>query len=781
MAQARSKGTGKRGRPAGSKNSRGRKKSAPAHELPGGFWRQIVAILLALVAVFLILTWMGDGGAFLEAVDNTLIEWIGGARFLVPILLFWMAYKIFQSKNNQLAPVVWIASILLVIWAAGAFGLTSLDEPGVQNGGVVGDWLNLFVTELLDANVAIIIYIILMFVTMAFILQMNPAMVVEKIGDLFRTKEVEQKPKKKAETKKAESKKSKKQDDVEIEIHGDGVATEPEVKPAPKMGMFGRLGKKRDKEASSEVLVNEPEPEEKVVEKKQSGVLTIVNDPTWKMPSLELFERKQVKADAGDVQQNAKIIQQTLAGFGIDVEMGPANIGPRVTQYTMKTPQGVSLSKIVARDKELQLSLKVKSVRVEAPIPGTDMVGVEIPNKQTATVRLRGILESQEWKKASSPLTFALGRDISGKAVVADLGGMPHLIIAGTTGSGKSVMTNTMLCSLLYRNAPSDLKLIIVDPKQVEMVSYANIPHLLTPIINDADKAVSALRWAVNEMERRYTLMTENMVKNIADYNSLMTTKAEEAKKNGEKDMTPYARMPYIVILIDEMNDIMMQAGKELEPPIVRIAQKGRAAGLHLVLATQKPTVKVITGQIKANIGSRIAFAVSNNVDSRVILDTSGAEKLLGKGDMLFLTQDMMGKPKRVQGAWACEDDPKTHQKGDITKLTDFLRAQRPPEYNDEVVAQAVQMKGIGGVGLGGMGRKFDPNDPIVRKAVEITLRNGKFSTASLQTWLGKGHGFVSGLAIWLEEIGVIGPAQGHKPRDVLISSMEEFEEKAGV
>lgn len=791
MAKARSKGTAKRGRPAGSRSStRGRKKSTPAHELPGGFWRQIVAILLALVGVFLILTWMGDGGNLLNSVDDALTSVIGSAKFLVPVLLFWMAYKIFQDKNNQLAPVVWIASILLIVWVAGAFGLSSMGSTE-QNGGVVGDWLNGFITELLDASVAIIIYVILIFVTTLFIMQTNPSAVVEKVGDMFRTKEVEDTPKRRTAEKPT---KTAKKDDIEIKVNKATPAEEP-LRAQPKIGMFGKLGLGKKADKNHELKVSEPE---KTEEKKPAAMensdraLTQVNDPNWKMPTLSLLEKKQNSADSGDIHQNAKIIQSTLAEFGIDVEMEGANVGPRVTQYTMRPPQGVNLSKIVARDKELALNLAMDKIRIEAPIPGTRLVGVELPNRKSAEVRLRGVLDSDEWKKTDEPLTFAVGKDISGKAVVGNLGKMPHLLIAGTTGSGKSVMTNTLISSLLYRNAPSDLKLIIVDPKQVEMAQYEDIPHLLTPIITSTEKALSALKWAVNEMEKRYTLMAEEKVKNIGDYNAKMAKNAagQRKKKGVEKievidaddvDTKSEAkemahdgeRMPYIVILIDEMADLMMTAGKDLEMPIVRIAQKGRAAGIHLVLATQRPEVKVITGLIKANVPGRIAFAVGSQIDSRVMLDMTGAEKLLGKGDMLMLTTEMMGKPKRIQGAWASDED--------VAKLTAFLRAQRGPNYNDDVVSQPVQIKGMEPMGglEGGLGRRFDPNDPIVRKAIEITLKNGKFSTSSLQTWLGKGHGFVSGLAIWLEQIGVIGPAEGHKPRAVLISSMEEFDEKA--
>jgi len=472
-----------------------------------------------------------------------------------------------------------------------------------------------------------------------------------------------------------------------------------------------------------------------------------------------------------------------LQEFGIDVEVEGANVGPRVTQYTMRPPSGVNLSKITARDRELALNLAVDKVRIEAPIPGTRSVGVEIPNIRSADVTMRAILESNEWNKMKreKPLCFAVGKDISGNAVVADLAKMPHLLIAGTTGSGKSVMTNTLISSLLYHNSPSDLKLIIVDPKQVEMVQYDAVPHLLTPIINGTDKALSAMKWAVNEMERRYTVMAEMKVKNIVDYNAKVQLPNKDYDRDGtmgDKESVPEkpGRMPYIVIVVDEMADLMMQAGKDLEFLIVRIAQKGRAAGIHLVLATQRPEVKVITGLIKANVPGRIAFAVNNNTDSRIMLDMGGAEKLLGKGDMLMLTTEMMGKPRRIQGAFSPDED--------IDKLCNFLREQRPPEYNDDVVSQPVQIKGMGpadGGAIGDLGRKYDPNDPLVRKAVEISLSKGKFSTAMLQTYLGKGHGFVSGLAVWFEEIGVIGPANGNKPRDVLIKSLEEFDELVNV
>ncbi|MEE0888575.1 MAG: DNA translocase FtsK 4TM domain-containing protein [Candidatus Saccharimonadaceae bacterium] len=736
MANKKRKKTAKRGTRKTTKEVR------PEHELPGGFWRQIVAILMIALAVFFVVTWFGHGGTVLNNIHQVFLNVIGFAAYFVPALLVYLAVKIFRSEDNRVAVPVYIASFLMVIWIAGIAAIW-------QNGGYVGGWLNSLMTNVLDQAVVILIYIVLVFITTAFILQLSPVTFFKGTKNYVKSG-----GKKSVDEEDGDGKK-KKVGRLEIKVNSGLGASEP-ASSAPT----GKLLRKSAIKSPAKA----PEPV------KEPTALIAVSDPDWKMPSTDLLEKKQSPADAGNIQQNAYIIKSTLAEFGIEVEMEGANVGPRVTQYTMRPPAGVNLSKILARDKELALNLAVDKIRIEAPIPGTRSVGVEIPNARSADVRMRGVLESSEWKKSTDSLTFAVGKDISGKAVVANLAKMPHLLIAGTTGSGKSVMTNTLISSLLYRNAPSDMKLIIVDPKQVEMAQYQDIPHLLTPIITSTEKALSAMKWAVGEMERRYTLMAEEKVKNIGDYNTKIA-KSDNAKTTKSDGTTKEGKMPYIVIIIDEMADLMMMAGKDLEMLIVRIAQKGRAAGIHLVLATQRPEVKVITGLIKANIPGRIAFAVGSQMDSRIMLDQGGAEKLLGKGDMLLLTTEMMGKPRRIQGAWASDDD--------IAKVTDFLRAQRSPEYNDEVVSQQVAIKGMGGGsgGAGDLGRRFDPDDPIVRKAVEISLSKGKFSTAMLQTYLGKGHGFVSGLAIWFEDIGVIGPQNGNKPRELLITSMEEFDE----
>ena len=742
---------------AKKRGKRSTREAKKQQELPGGFWRQVGAVLMIAVAVILVMTWFGGGGSLLNTIHGGMTFLVGHAAYILPILLVYLAVMIFRSEDNLLPTSMWAATALIVIWTAGVMGIPTIGQAN-PTGGVIGEWLNGLTTQVLNPGVVVFIYIVLIFVTGVFIFQTTPAAVFRAILRMFRGTKGEEDAKNAQLARRAE--KGDELENLKVNIGGkaDTVQAEDEKK----------VGKLRFND-SSKVAAPAPAPDRALVS---------ATDPNWKMPSVDMLEQKISPPDAGNHQQNAMIIKSTLKDFGIDVEMDAVNVGPRVTQYTMKPSSGVNLSKILARDKELALNLAVDSVRIEAPIPGTRLVGVEIPNVKAADVRLRAILESDEWKSATDPLTFALGKDISGHAIVANLADMPHLLIAGTTGSGKSVMTNTMIVSLLYRNAPSDLKLIIVDPKQVEMVQYEDIPHLLTPIINDTTQAVSALKWAVDEMERRYKLLAEEHVKTIVDYNKKMAKGKGQvvvADEDGNEQKQDGGRMPYIVILIDEMSDLMMQAGKELEPSIVRIAQKGRAAGLHLILATQKPVVKVVTGLIKSNVPSRIAFAVQNSMDSVVMLGKAGAEKLLGKGDMLFLTTQMSGKPKRIQGAWMSDAEEE--------KVAAFLKEQSPPNYNNEVISQAVSIRGMGGGGgdVMDMSNRFDPNDPTVRQAVEITLNKGKFSTAMLQTYLSKGHGYVSRLAIWLEEIGVIGPQNGNKPRDVLIRSMDEFDQMTGL
>lgn len=461
-------------------------------------------------------------------------------------------------------------------------------------------------------------------------------------------------------------------------------------------------------------------------------------DITWEYPPIDLLKELDEVADPGNIYKNAEAIQRCLATFGIEVGLGDANVGPTVTQYTLKPNSGVKLNNIVARQNDLALALSAKSLRIEAPIPGKNAVGVEIPNKNTAKVTLREILLSNQFKAAKSKLALALGRDVAGEPVAIDLEKMPHLLIAGATGSGKSVCINSIITSLLFSNSPSDLKILLVDPKRVELIGYNDIPHLLCPVVVDVDKTVSALKWTVWEMERRYKMFSELGRRNITAYND---------------SPGPEGKLPYIVVIIDELADLMATSSKEVEGSIVRIAQMARATGIHLVVATQRPSVDVLTGLIKANINSRIAFATASQVDSRTILDISGAEKLLGNGDMLFMAAGI--KPRRVQGCFV--SDP------EIEDLVKFLKDKSEPQYDDSILSFGKSKGGIGG----GNGSS---EDDLYDEAVEVVVAAGKASASLLQRRLKVGYARAARLLDILEENGVIGPADGARPRDVLVS-----------
>ena len=453
---------------------------------------------------------------------------------------------------------------------------------------------------------------------------------------------------------------------------------------------------------------------------------------------LTLLEKRDGVPSSGDIAANKEKIRKALENFGIDVEMGGTSTGPTVTQYTLKPSDGVKLAQITALHNDLALALAAHPIRIEAPIPGKSVVGIEVPNSVIATVGLREILQSELFRSRASNLTLSLGKDVSGAPYIADLERMPHLLIAGATGSGKSVAINSLVISLLYQNSPDDLKFILVDPKRVELTVYNNIPHLLTPVITDAKKTINSLRWAVSEMDRRFDILAAATARNIEAYN-----RASED------------RIPYIVIVIDELADLMSVAAKEVEALIVRLAQMSRAVGIHLVLATQRPSVNVITGLIKANITARIAFTVASQTDSRTILDCSGAEKLLGRGDMLFITTDL-SKPKRLQGAFI--DDK------EIKSVANFLKDQAEPDYLAEVTEKKDGVSFGGGGGLLGDAE----GDEFLDEARELVIRAGKASASYLQRHLRIGYARAARILDLLEAEGVIGPGDGAKPREVM-------------
>jgi len=471
----------------------------------------------------------------------------------------------------------------------------------------------------------------------------------------------------------------------------------------------------------------------------------------FKMPPLDFLEQDKGKPTSGDIKANINVIKGTLETFGIEVEMSEVNVGPTVTQYTLRPAQGVKLAKITALQNDLSLALAAHPIRIEAPIPGRSLVGIEIPNKSMVTVRLRSLLERPAFKEAASPLVFAAGRDVAGSPIYADLAKMPHLLVAGATGTGKTIALNNFIISLLYRNSPQALKLILIDPKRVELSAYAAIPHLLTPVIVQADKAIGALRWAVGEMERRFSVLQEHGRRDIGAYLASF------------KEETEQERLPYIVIVIDELADLMASHGREVEGTIVRLAQMARAVGIHLVVSTQRPSVEVITGLIKANITSRMSFQVASQVDSRTILDMAGAEKLLGNGDMLFMSGNS-AKPRRIQGAYVSEKE--------IKKVADYLRNLSGAKYHDSLAENSSpSRKLVGGFDEAAAGA----DDELFGDAKAVVVQAGKASASLLQRRLRIGYARAARLIDILEEQGVVGPADGARPREVFIDEGEKI------
>ncbi len=500
------------------------------------------------------------------------------------------------------------------------------------------------------------------------------------------------------------------------------------------------------------VNINKPQeivaviPKESLEEKIVSNVKG--EEVIWKYPSLDLLSGEQIgKVDRGDINGNADIIEKTLESFGITANIVEVNLGPAVTQYAIQVALGTKLSKITALERDLALALSAPTgaIRIEAPIPGRNLVGIELPNKSPEFVPLKRILESDQMSMIKSKLAVTLGLDVSGKPVIADIGKMPHVLIAGQTGSGKSICVNTFLASILFRASPSEVKFIMVDPKRVELTGYNDIPHLLSPVIVDTDKVLSALRWLTREMDRRYELFAQAGARNIDTYN----------------EMSGFQALPYIVLLIDELADVMLLSPVEVEDAITRIAQMSRAVGIHMVLATQRPSVNVITGLIKANIPTRIAFAVSSQIDSRVIMDTQGAEKLLGKGDMLYLPPDQ-AKPSRIQGAFVND--------AEIKNLVNFVKNQGVPvQYTEEVTTMTKSGKpSVPGV--------VGDTDDLFAEAVKVVCQYDRASASLLQRRLSIGYARAARVVDQLQDAGVIAASDGSsKPREVLIKNADDF------
>jgi len=689
----------------------------------------VAAVWLWLFAAAIFLSFFGEGTA-LSRLRDAIYTKIGPLLYPLPVYLISVSFLFFKVKSTLGKPNIPLGFTLLL------FALLSLTQSGMS-----GEWLMITAANAMSIEGAYLLFIGIFIIGLVVILNtsldgfMNIVLsglqrIFEWVGGLFRAV-VSPKSKFVGGTK-------------EMKIKGgEFLDTKSMVKANPSMSpkfapMVAGLAKRM--ESGTDFKVNTSPVQEQMI---------------WEYPPLTLLsEGPSERADRGDVKENADIIKNTLDSFGIIANVVEVNKGPAITEYALEIALGTKVSKIqsLSSDLALALSAPTGAVRIQTPIPGRNLVGIEIPNRGLEFVTLKRMLDSPVLAKAKSKLCVALGLDVSGNPVMVDIGRMPHMLIAGTTGSGKSVLVNAFITSLLFRTTPQEVKLILIDPKRVELTGFNGIPHLLAPVIVDADKALSALHYAVKEMEIRYKQLAEVGVKNIDGFNELAGIQT----------------MPYIVIFIDELATLMAFAPVDAEDTICRIAQMSRAVGIHLVLATQRPSVDVITGLIKANIPSRVAFNVSSMIDSRVIIDMPGAEKLLGRGDMLFVPPDQ-SKPTRIQGTFVSEQE--------VGRVVEFLKTKNSPvQYTDEVVNTPVSVLRRGG-SIGTM--SADGKDQLFDDAFRLICQHDKASASLLQRRLSVGYARAARILDQLESEGIIGPGEGSKPRDVLIKNPDDYYARA--
>lgn len=709
----------------------GRKKKKPEKkpffdDLSPHAKQAIGAVFFVVLGIFFTLALFDYAGTLGEWIYSALTWLFGTGAYLAPFICIFYVYALLNPREDteevSTSKVVGIALLFI-----SALGLLELYET--QSGGWLGWGIATPLSALVESLAAAIILVAITFVSVFLIFNMG-------MPRLLKRNEAEE-----------QDEDEELYDEAEEEII-DEEEPEPEEesdeevdeKPAKKNSLKDKLGLTGAK--SGEFIVS-----------SFSGPY----DP----PPLSLLQKDKGKAKSGDVKANSNIIKRTLKNFNIDVEMDEVSIGPSVTRYAIKPAEGVRIQKIVNLKTNLELALAASPIRIEAPIPGKSLVGIEVPNSARASVGLASLLTSPDYTDSPKPLLVALGRDITGQAHFANVAKMPHALIAGTTGSGKSVTIHALVTSLLYRNSPEQLRFIMVDPKRVELTLYNDIPHLLTPVITEAKKAILALKWAIKEMERRYNILQTEKVRDIGSYhdNVYQPARAKWEKAGSpeeEKEELPEA-MPYIVIVMDELADLMQAYPRELEASIVRLAQMSRAVGIHLVLATQRPSVNVITGTIKANIPTRLALQVASYIDSKTILDQIGAENLLGQGDALFLSGEL-AKPQRLQSPFISEDE--------LKKVVDYLKNQSDAQELDAINfddnSESNPDAFFGAVDVD------DDEDDLYEEAKQAVMEAGKASTSWLQRKFRIGYSRAARLMDMLEERGVIGPQDGSKPREVI-------------
>lgn len=696
--------------------------------------RGVVAVFCIVLAIFFVLAQIGGGGTFGAATFSGLSWLLGIGYVLLPVSLLLLSIATIRSLERSLG---WVQGLSMTVFLLSALSMISIASPG--RGGVLGEIISRPILSAFDTTATV--FFLLAFAAASLIVAFDLHLADMALGlkNLFaRDPELEPEHRDPAIT-------GISADDQEEEVVPAPMPSEEEPEPVPEP----------PKERPARI--QEMSQDENVGGFPIAAHLGAAYTP----PPLSLLAKNKGKPEVGDVKANMNIIKRTLQNFGIQVEMDEASIGPTVTRYSMKPAEGVRLAKIVALQSNLELALAASPIRIEAPIPGKSLVGIEVPNIARTTLGLGPLLSDEGFSGSEKPLMIALGRTITGQAQFADLAKMPHLLVAGTTGSGKSVTIHDFVVSLLYRCGPERLRFIMIDPKRVELTLYNSIPHLLTPVITDAKKAILALKWLAKEMDRRYNILETERVRDIASYHSTILAPAiEKASKGGTSEKPLPEAMPYIVLFIDELADIMQTYPRELEGGIVRLAQMSRAVGIHLVLSTQRPSVKVITGLIKANIPSRVALQVASQIDSRTILDGSGAEKLLGSGDMLFLSGEM-SKPRRIQAAYISEDELKRV----VSHIAKQAEGTLPSEINFDETAQRSNDPIFASMNDGFGDEEDDELYPDAKKTV---IEAGKASTSYLQRKLGVGYARAARLMDLLESRGVIGPADGAKPRDVI-------------
>ena len=699
----------------------------------------VFAIIFFVLAIFLLVASFNGGGLVGTTIYNWLSFLFGIGYFLLPALFTILGLAFTKSIRRDFATIRIFGSILFVL-----SGLGIIDILFSQKGGFIGNLISSPLVKLFDVFASLIFLWAIILISVLIIFDTTP-----------NTQSLMFWKKKKEESENLDK----------IKMTGLAENSQPEEE-TKKIEAEKEPPKTKERKNTGILNFGKKESEEDNFGKKLEAVSkkNFFSRKEITLP-LSLLAKDKGKPGVGDIKANANIIKRTLQNFGINVEMDEISIGPSVTRYAMKPAEGIKLSRIVGLQNDLSLALAAHPLRIEAPIPGKALVGIEIPNSTKTTVGLATLFASKKFQKAEYPLAIALGKDISGQAHFANLAKAPHMLIAGSTGSGKSVTIHTLITSLLFRNNPKDLRFLMVDPKRVELTLYKNIPHLLTPVITDAKKAILALNWAIKEMERRYEVLEDKGVRDIQSYHKNIV---EPAEKNNNEEEKPEA-MPYIVIVIDELADIMQAYPRELESAIVRLAQMSRAVGIHLILSTQRPSVNVITGLIKANVPTRIALQVASQIDSRTILDQSGAEKLLGAGDMLYLSGNM-SKPRRIQAAFISEKE--------VKNVVKFLKNAYENELPDEIdITNAGQNKNVLFEGVLDGNLNDDQGDDLYEDAKMMVIEAGKASTSYLQRRLRVGYARAARLMDMLEDRGIIGPADGSKAREILVEGDEETAE----